>query len=420
MRFRVKLLSFNEPASDGSRVSREVVESYMATEDFRNAIASKKLLGTLTHYPRSSANTKNLPPTISKTVGKDDLMLMVGEASPTHYITGLECGKDGWLYAEAEVLNTEGLDDCAIQNIKRLRGLLGQGIMIGVSAVILGYWDNSNYGGDFLKKLVCLKGFDLTLNPSWKKGQVVEIEDDNGELIASVYDDRRNDFNRLFSDTETDSAGLKAKIFSDVESLGFSDYAKTSKIDGKFTTLKAKQFSFTGYTDDLLSGKPEVKEEQKEYTVTTVKERIRYAKFSPRMRFRRLFIDYKQVVRSMGGTEKIDPDTLRIMKSLFASDVLDIIKAIHSDVLAGKQINTLIGASSLGKNVRVAAQNLQLPYRFAMTEVAKTNKISPMRYQKIQAAYAEFIRALTDEVFGPTPLPQDLEKEAEEEEGGEK
>lgn len=407
MQFRVKLLSFNEPASDGSRVSRDVVESFIASEEYRNAIASRKMLGTLSHYPRNvQTGVKNLNSAISKSIGKDDLLILVGEAAPTHYITKLECGNDGWLYADAEVLKTDGMDDHAVQNIKRLRGLLEQKILMGVSAVILGYWDSSN-SGDYLRKLVNLKGFDITLNPSWKSASVVSVTDDEGNLIASL-DEQRN-----FSapDTELKYDGLKVKAFSDLSTLGADSMAKTSKINGKFTTLKAKEFS-------LNSEASLIAEEQKEFSVATIKERVRYAKFSPRMRFRRLFIDYKQAIKAAGGPSKIDPETERVMKSMFASDVLDIIKAIHEDVIGGKQINTLIGASSLGKNVRVAAQNLQLPYRFAMQEISKTNKISPVRYQKIQAAYTEFIKAMTDEVFGASPIPSGLEEEAEKEEGG--
>ena len=43
MQFKVKLLSFNEPASDSSRISREVVEQYLASEDYKKSIASKKM-----------------------------------------------------------------------------------------------------------------------------------------------------------------------------------------------------------------------------------------------------------------------------------------------------------------------------------------------------------------------------------------
>ena len=134
------------------------------------------------------------------------------------------------------------------------------------------------------------------------------------------------------------------------------------------------------------------------------------------MRFRRLFLEYKQLVRQSGGLEKIDPETLKIMKSLFMSDVLDIFKNITPEVVSGKQVSTLIGASSLGKSVRIAAQKLQMPYRLAMQEMSKTGKVSPMRLKKIQEAYTEFAKSMIDEVFGTNPMPAELENE---EEGGE-
>lgn len=136
MQFKVKLLSFNEPASDSSRISREVVEQFMATDAYKNAIASHSLLGTMSHYPRNaSSGTKNLSSAISKTVGKDDLLIIVGESAPTHYITKLECGSDGWLYAYAKLLDEKEFDSQAAENIKRLKGLLKSGCLIGCSAV---------------------------------------------------------------------------------------------------------------------------------------------------------------------------------------------------------------------------------------------------------------------------------------------
>lgn len=195
------------------------------------------------------------------------------------------------------------------------------------------------------------------------------------------------------------------KTFSNLGELGMDITApKTSKIDGCFTTLKGKEFS--------INVKPEV--EEKRFSVATLKERVRYAKFSPRMRFRKLVIEYKQAVKAFGGPGKIDPETEKIMKSLFATDVLDVIKTIHPDVMAGKQINTMLGCSSLGRTIREAAQKLQLPYRYAMQEIQKTGKISPMRYKKIQDAYVDFIKALTDEVFGNVnEIPEDINEEDE-------
>jgi fumarylacetoacetate (FAA) hydrolase family protein len=112
------------------------------------------------------------------------------------------------------------------------------------------------------------------------------------------------------------------------------------------------------------------------------------------------------------------PETLNVMKSLFLADINQIFSSLTQEILGGKQINTLTGASSLGKNVRVAAQKLQLPYRLAFQEMQKTGKLTPMRFQKIKEAYTEFAQSMVDEVFGSNPIPAELEQEIKEEENG--
>lgn len=426
MQFKVKLLSFNEPASDSSMIPRDVVEQWMASDVYKNAIASHSLLGTMSHYPRNaSSGVKNLSSAITKTIGKDDLMIIVGESAPTHYITKLECGNDGWLYATAQLLDEKDFDSQAAENIKRLKGLLKSGCMIGCSAVILGYWDSAggktgiggnNFSGDVLRKLLTIKGFDLTLNPSWKKAQIVSVTDDEGNVIHSVEGER------AFSDTQDEVTydGMKVKCFSDLSQFG--NVAKSSKINGQFTILKAKEFSSNNvaeFVDEApVSNNAPTVETQKEFSVATIRERVRMAKFSPRMRMRRLFLEYKQTVRQLGGIEKIDEQTMKVLKSLFMSDVLDIFKQITPEILAGKQIATLTGASSLGKSVRVASQKLQQPARLAYMEMSKRGTLTPMRLKALQQAYIEFTKTLEEEVFSSNSIPEGLEKEVEQEEKG--
>lgn len=217
------------------------------------------------------------------------------------------------------------------------------------------------------------------------------------------------------------------KTFSDLSEFG--DVAKSSKINGSFTKLKAKEFSMNGVTtiieekapvlEEKLASEVETQPKEKEFSVATIRERVRYAtKMSPRMRFRRLFLEYKQAIKQMGGADKMDPETLKVMKSLFLADINQIFSSLTQEILSGKQINTLTGASSLGKNVRVAAQKLQLPYRLAFQEMQKTGKLTPMRFQKIKEAYTEFAQSMVDEVFGSNPIPAELEQEIKEEENG--
>jgi hypothetical protein len=120
----------------------------------------------------------------------------------------------------------------------------------------------------------------------------------------------------------------------------------------------------------------------------------------------------------MGGQEKIPAEDLKLLKSMFTSDCMDIFKQITPEVTQGKQINVLIGGSSLGKGVRVAAQKLQIPYKLAWMEMDKKGYLTPMRMKAVQSAYTEFIQAMIDEVFGSSPIPEGLEEEIEKEEGG--
>lgn len=384
MKIKVKLFSVGGiPASDGSIIPRRVIEEYLAGEKYRSDIEGHTMLGSLTHRVRNWATQNKYTPAISKTAGKDDQLLCVDMAAPTHYISKIWIDDtDQWVYAEAKILDEDGMDDLAIQNIRRIKGLLKQNVMGGVSAVILGYWNNVN-SHDELKKMVALKGFDFTLNPSWKDASVTEVLPDETKSFSTV------------------------KTFSDTSGFGI-DCAKTSKIDYQYTVLKAKSFSSSCEIVGIS---------EKAFTAATLKERLRYAEFSPRMRFRRMFLDYKQLVKNLGGSEKIKPETLKTLKSLFATDVLDIIKTLSSDIKEGRQINTLIGAGSLGKSVRVAGQKLQLPYRLAMQEADKKGSLTPMRYKNLQAAYTEFIKSMTDEVFGSNPIPDGLEEDINKEEG---
>ena len=74
MKFTAKLFSTTLPASDGSLISREVAESFFNSQEFKEALESRKLFGTLTHLARNLSSAKHGGPAVSKTIGKDDLL----------------------------------------------------------------------------------------------------------------------------------------------------------------------------------------------------------------------------------------------------------------------------------------------------------------------------------------------------------
>lgn len=235
---------------------------------------------------------------------------------------------------------------------------------------------------------------DITLNPSQKGARITDIyEDENVAPEEKTYNYMGQ---RKFSEMDIrvmNSGTPVTKLFSTTEVA--PDLPKTSKVGLRFTSLKVKEFSSISdvdITDDTTSS-------QKEFSVGSLKDRLRIAKLSPRQNFRRLVLDYKQLVKSQGGASKMDPDDLKVLKSLFTSDILMILRQIHPDILSGKQISTLLGASSLGKATRVAAQKLQIPYKLASKEVDKSGMLSKPRFQKLQEAYFDFINSMIDEVF---------------------
>ena len=232
------------------------------------------------------------------------------------------------------------------------------------------------------------------MNPSQKGARITDIyEDENVAPEEKTYNYMGQ---RKFSEMDIrvmNSGTPVTKLFSTTEVA--PDLPKTSKVGLRFTSLKVKEFSSISdvdITDDTMSS-------QKEFSVGSLKDRLRIAKLSPRQNFRRLVLDYKQLVKSQGGASKMDPDDLKVLKSLFTSDILMILRQIHPDILSGKQISTLLGASSLGKATRVAAQKLQIPYKLASKEVDKSGMLSKPRFQKLQEAYFDFINSMIDEVF---------------------
>lgn len=189
---------------------------------------------------------------------------------------------------------------------------------------------------------------------------------------------------------------LKMKIFSSegtvTEVVGSeSDLAPVKSIE-----LDEKSFNSNDNIESktVTSSEPE----PKTYSVATVRERLREAKFSPRQKFRRLVLDYKKFYDSV--KTKITKSDFSLLKGLFVSDVMAVMNVVTPEVRKGKQINTLLGLSALGKELRLAGQKLQIPYRLAMNEELRTGAVSKKRWQDISSSYNEFIDALLKYVFG--------------------
>ena len=414
MKVLCKILGLGDryPASDGSVIPKQVMEEYLNSETYRKTIEEKSMLSSLTHRCRNLSAVFPDKPALSKVIGKDDSLLCVSPEAPvpTHVVTKLFIGDDDWLYGEMEIFNPELFDGFAKENIKRLLGLLRSGVKLHTSCVVIAYWSQQKNGVDLCKRIQEIRGVDATCNASWKDSHIVEILEDED------YEKEARNFSNVDAivDYEGQEGVVKSKCFSDLTGISAP---KSSKIDGRFTTLKAKSFSsinpITIENNDVQQEVPT----EKTFSPAQVNERIRLSKMSPRLRMRRLVLDYRQALKQQGGVEKISPESLKIMKSLFTQDLLGILQELTPQVVdSGKNLNALLGASSLGVEVRKATQKLQIPYRMALLESKKSGFVSKARYQKIQEAYNEFVKAVLDYVF-ETPTTQKLKEEEEEENG---
>ena len=436
MDVRVRCCSLTKNAADGSLIGETVVRNYLESKEYKLSIDGKLTMGYLTHRGRSMdtmPSTIGNTATLKKVVGRDDAGLCVADGVPTftHYVKEFYIenvpGEGPWLCALVHILDEDGFDPIAANNIKRLKALIRSGIKLTCSLVVVAYWDSQSSGVDICRQIKNIKSLDWTVNPSFGPlARITEVYDDKPDT-SNYSDDEYDELVREFSEIEKDdvfvktqpkNGELKVKEFSDLNSFGLGDAAKTSKVNGVFTKLKVKEFSSVGVIEIISEGdnitvkqsKSGVKE--KTFSVTSVKERVKEAKLSPRERFRRLILDYKQVVKASGGVSKIDGETLKVMKSLFASDVLSIMQVVTPMVLEGKNLVTLLNAGSLGVEVRKASQAMFIPYKQALAEAEKLGYVSKNKYQAIQTAYVTFIKSLQNFVFGTSG---EVEINAEEE-----
>jgi len=249
-------------------------------------------------------------------------------------------------------------------------------------------------------------------------------EDENGEKIKIFSNNDEED--------NINQNTLKVKAFSDLSGFNYTG-PKTSKIDGQFTILKAKQFSSIGVVEDVDNegavivedikefsdvNSENKEEQQKDFSVVAVRDSLREKKYSPRLYLRRLIISYKQVIKSLGGADKISEEDEKILKSMLTSEVLYLLNRISDDVISkNRNINALLGCSAYSKELRQAAQKLQVIYRMAGLQARKNGYLDKARYQKLQASWSEFVEAVIHEVFKTPGIPkEELENVNEEEE----
>lgn len=164
LEFSVKLFDTTSFAADGSSIPRRSCEEYLKSDDYRTVIENKLGIGGESHKDR------RLKPELKGLVGMDDQVLIHNNA--LHYYTKLYFKPfDEFLYADAITFDPDLFAGERKDNIINEIGILSSGVRLPVSVVIQAMWSKRGTA----ERIVRIKGFDFTLNPSFKGAGDVEL-----------------------------------------------------------------------------------------------------------------------------------------------------------------------------------------------------------------------------------------------------
>lgn len=167
MKVLVKLFTTQSRASDNSLIPRSVVETYLQSEEYKNAIDRGLMIGSKTHLDRNISARGEEAAAGKGTIGKDDNIL--------RFFTGIsviekiflpEDPSDEWVYAIQRFFNPDDMDEESAKSIRQIEGMIKNGVKISTSAVVIGYWNED----EVCERLVQIRGNDVTLNPAFSKG----------------------------------------------------------------------------------------------------------------------------------------------------------------------------------------------------------------------------------------------------------
>lgn len=205
---------------------------------------------------------------------------------------------------------------------------------------------------------------------------------------------------KRFSKVNNKVCKLKMKIFSCDGVAKEVTYESEGSIS-PVTSIDLDEKSFNEHkemTTEFVTSESSDSNNQKSYSVASLRDRMREAKFSSRQKFRRTCIDHKKFY-SMTKS-KMSSDDFKILKGLLASDVMAILNTVVPEIIKGKQINTLLGLSALSKELRIAGQKLSMPMRLGLGEEKRTGAVTKKRYQDLSSAYNDFIKAVFAYCYG--------------------
>lgn len=419
MEVEVKLFDVTSLAADGSNIPRRSCEAYLQSQDYQIIIRDKIAIGGLTHKDRK------LAPEYKGVVGMDDQVLINDNA--THYITGLYFKPgDNFLYARSKTFDPDLFAGKKKENIQNLIGFLQSGVRMPISVVIQALWSKRGTA----EKIIRIKGFDYTMNPSFKGAgdlqifsEIVSEDQVEGEelkafsesissgdlmLQTRIYSTTgeciilSEDDTRSFGDSSEESEPTALEIFKSFSKnfITYSDiisrYGRSSEqarlfssLEGTIITEKevsdlpdksgARYKQIIGSLENHINS-PQVQDIDNKSliskAISSSREIPRDEMFSnPTIIASRLLdLDqprYTKIERILNNYKnywkpELSDDRKLKLKMMLIQDLQILIKSVADEIYNNRTLDTLYGLGRYGKEVKDSSIELSKTYRKVM------------------------------------------------------
>lgn len=138
MKCLVKLFTTQSRASDNSLIPRKVVEDYIQSPEYKEAIDRGLMIGGKTHRDRVLKASKDGDLLVG-VVGKDDNLILRSNAISVieKIFFNPDDPNDEWVYAIQRFFNPEDMDEESAKSIRQITGMIKNGVKISTSAVVI-------------------------------------------------------------------------------------------------------------------------------------------------------------------------------------------------------------------------------------------------------------------------------------------
>lgn len=154
--------------------------------------------------------------------------------------------------------------------------------------------------------------------------------------------------------------------------------------------------AFLSFPVDIPTDEIQVGDRQ--FSASTIQERLRVSKLAPRAKFRLTVLDYQKYYKAKRTKLEKSPADMKRLKDMFLVDLMGIFTEILPYVQEGKQLSSLTGLATITEGLNQISRELSTAYRKALQQ-ANRGQLSASAFKPLQQKYTQFVNALIPQVF---------------------